>query len=377
MKSRVVLLPCGSYETKEIRRALERGLELLGGFQEIFRSGESVLLKPNLVREAAVERAVITHPAVMGALAAILKDHKITDMVCGDSCGIGSAVKVMQSSGMARALEPSGVRLSDFSEPERVSYRSGGREESFVLAREVLQADALVSVSKMKTHALEHVTGAVKNQYGCICGLHKAKGHTRYPDADSFARMLVHLNQTVKPRLFIMDGVIAMEGNGPTSGDPVPMGLLLLSQDPVALDSVFCRLIHLDPEIVPTNLHGGKMGLGTWREEEIELLTPEGPLSMEEAVARYGKPDFRVERKPSAGRGILGRIGFLRVFRKKPVIDRDKCRKCGICVESCPVDGKAVTFANGRKEPPVYNYKKCIRCFCCQEMCPYKAIRVK
>lgn len=377
MKSRVVLLPCGSYEPQEVRRALERGFDLLGGLESMLSSSERVLLKPNLVREAAVDRAVITHPAVMGALAAILKEHGFEDLVCGDSCGIGSAVRVMRASGMAQALEQSGVRLTDFSEPERVVYQSGGRREEFMLAREVGQADALISVCKMKTHALEHVTGAVKNQYGCICGLHKAKGHTRYPNADSFARMLVHLNQTVKPRLFIMDGITAMEGNGPTSGDPVQMGVLLMSRDPVALDSVFCRLVHLDPAIVPTNVHGARMGLGTWRGEEIELLTPEGEVSLAQAAERYGNPGFRVERKAFAGKGILGKIGFLKVFRKKPYIDKEKCRKCGICVESCPVEGKAVAFADGRKAPPVYDYKKCIRCFCCQEMCPYKAIRVK
>lgn len=136
-------------------------------------------------------------------------------------------------------------------------------------------------------------------------------------------------------------------------------------------------MIHLDPEYVPTNIHGRKMGLGTWKEEEIEILTPEGQISWEEMVKTFGKSDFRVDRTRSKGRGILGRIGFLKAFQKKPVINPDRCRKCGVCVESCPVEGKAVTFADGRKETPTYDYKKCIRCFCCQEMCPYKAIEVK
>lgn len=84
----------------------------------------------------------------------------------------------------------------------------------------------------------------------------KAIGHTKYPSADSFARMLIDLNQYVKPRLYIMDGITAMEGNGPGSGDPVAMNLILMSTDPVALDSVFARLVYLKPEMVPTNYHG-------------------------------------------------------------------------------------------------------------------------
>ena len=78
--------------------------------------------------------------------------------------------------------------------------------------------------------------------------------------------MLVDLNQYVKPRLYIMDGIVAMEGNGPGSGDPAPMNVMLMSQDPVALDSVFCNLVHLNPEMVPTNYHGEK--IGTWYMEK-------------------------------------------------------------------------------------------------------------
>lgn len=377
MKSRVALLPCEGYAFDGVCEAVGKGVELLGGWPEIASPGEKLLLKPNLVRGAEVERAVITHPAVTGAVARCMRDAGFESLACGDSCGVGTAKKIMQDSGMDRILEPYGVVLKDFGAAGKVRYEHGGIGHTFMIADDVLEADGLISLSKMKTHALEHITGAVKNQYGCICGLHKAKGHTQYPNADSFARMLVHLNQYLNPRLYIMDGITAMEGNGPTSGDPVHMGVILMSRDPVALDSVFCRLVNLNPEYVPTNVHGQKMGLGTWKEEEIEILTPGGPISMEEAAVKFGRPDFKVDRSPSKGRGILGRIGFLRIFQKKPYIEADKCKKCGVCVESCPVDGKAVRFDNGRKEVPVYDYKKCIRCFCCQEMCPHKAIQVK
>lgn len=377
MKSRVILLPCRQYEKEKICRLLEIGVDLLGGWGEIGSGEEQILIKPNLVRGAEVERAVITHPAVVGAVACSLKAAGFRRISCGDSCGVGVAKKVMRDSGMDLQLNPYEVELKEFGEPKKVKFTYGGRNHTFMMAGDVLQADGIISVCKMKTHALEHITGAVKNQYGCISGLYKAKGHTKYPNADSFARMLVHLNQFLKPRLYIMDGITAMEGNGPTSGDPVSMGVILMSKDPIALDSVFCRLIHLNPEYVPTNIHGQKMGLGTWKEEEIEVFTPKGRMEMGEVVKTFGKPDFCVDRTTSKGRGILGKIGFLKAFQKKPVIDPDKCRKCGVCVESCPVERKAVTFGNGRREAPVYDYKKCIRCFCCQEMCPYKAIGVK
>lgn len=381
-KSRVILIPCGTYEEETVYEKLKAGLSLLGGMESLVGSKEQVLIKPNLVRKADLERAVVTHPSVVGAVARLLKEAGVRDVRAGDSCGIGSAQATAAAVGMDQVLARYGVPLTEFTGEGTVPYEDGIQAKRFFLSKEVLEADAVISVCKMKTHALERITGAVKNQYGCIYGFHKAKGHTQYPSADSFARMLVDLNQMISPRLFVMDGIVAMEGNGPTSGDPVSMGVLLLSLDPVALDSVFCCLIGLDPELVPTNYHGEKMGLGVWQKEQIELtvLAEDGEvcgMTMEETFARYGNGNFRVDRKREK-HDFWVRMGRLfNIFQKKPYIDPEKCVRCGICVESCPVEGKAVTFAEGRKKPPVYNYRKCIRCFCCQEMCPHKAIQVK
>ncbi len=381
MQSRVVLMPCSSYEEEAVYQALKAGTELLGGMEALAGREEKVLLKPNLVRKAKLSRAVVTHPAVMGAAARLLREAGVKEIMAGDSCGVGQATAAAAAVGMDAVLEKYGVSLVDFTGTGSVAYEDGLQARSFFVSKEVLEADVLINVCKMKTHALERITGAVKNMYGCIHGLHKAKGHTAYPNADSFAGMLADLNRFLKPRLHIMDGIVAMEGNGPTSGDPVPMNVLLMSRDPVALDSVFCRLINLKPELVPTNVHGERLGLGFWREEQVELVLAEGgrsaEISMEEAAARFGKADFDVDRRRIRSGSWVRMARFFRIFQKKPCVDGEACVKCGICVESCPVEGKALSFSNGRKEPPVYDYKKCIRCFCCQEMCPHKAIKVR
>ena len=377
LKSTVALVPCGSYEPEKVYQALREGLELIGGIGKYIRKDEKVLLKLNLVREADADRAVTTHPAVAEMLARILSEEDYSDVSAGDSGGFGSSIKSMERLGMREELKKYGCRMAAFDEAVRTEYPEGIHAKEFMLAQDVIEADAIVSVCKMKTHALEHITGAVKNQYGCVQGKHKAAGHTRYPSAESMARMIVDLNLLVRPRLYVMDGIVAMEGNGPTSGDPVPMKILLFSTDPVALDSVFARLVYLDPEAVPTEVAGAQMGLGTWKEEEIVLLTPDGAVSMEEAVQKYGRPDFRVIRKKGKAEGIMNTVTILRFLKPGPRMDADKCRKCGVCVESCPVEGKALTFSKGRNHPPVYNYRKCIRCFCCQEMCPHKAIYVR
>nr|WP_294527371.1 DUF362 domain-containing protein [uncultured Blautia sp.] len=377
-KSRVILLPCKEYEEEEIYSLLKKGLQLLGGLENLIGKEEKILLKPNLLKKAEVEKAVITHPTVVGALARILREEGYDRIMLADSCGNGTTRKVIQGTGMDAYLEKYHIPAVDYKEPVTVSYPQGIQAKEFVLPKELTEADCVISVSKMKTHALERITGAVKNSYGFIYGRQKALGHTRYPSADSFARMLIDLNQMVKPRLYLMDGIVAMEGNGPGAGDPVSMNVLLMSTDPVALDSVFARLVYLDSVLVPTNYHGEKMGLGTWKEEEISLLLHTGEeISIAEAVKRFGKPDFNVDRK-RIRQNIWTRMAkALNLFQKKPYIQADLCVKCGICVKSCPVPEKAVDFRKGKDQPPVYDYKKCIRCFCCQEMCPKKAIKVK
>ena len=377
VKSKVVLLPCREYDEEKIHMLLKQGLDFLGGVETLIPKDAKILLKPNLLKKAEVEKAVITHPVVVGAFAGILRENGYENIVLADSCGHGTTQAVIRGTGMDTYLEKYHIPAVDYSEGVKTAYPQGVQAKEFILPKELLEQDCVISLSKMKTHALERITGAVKNSYGFIYGFHKAKGHTQYPSADSFARMLIDLNKCVAPKLYVMDGIVAMEGNGPGSGDPVSMNVLLMSTDPVALDSVFSRLVYLKPEMVPTNYHGEKMGLGTWKEEEITLLTPDGEISMAEAVKKYGNPDFNVDRT-EVRKNIWTRMaGALNIFQKKPYIEADKCVRCGICVQSCPVPGKAVDFRKGKDKPPVYDYKKCIRCFCCQEMCPKKAIKVK
>ena len=377
VKSKVVLLPCREYDEEKIHMLLKQGLDFLGGVETLIPKDAKILLKPNLLKKAEVEKAVITHPVVVGAFAGILRESGYENIVLADSCGHGTTQAVIRGTGMDTYLEKYHIPAVDYSEGVKTAYPQGVQAKEFILPKELLEQDCVISLSKMKTHALERITGAVKNSYGFVYGFHKAKGHTQYPSADSFARMLIDLNKCVAPKLYVMDGIVAMEGNGPGSGDPVPMNVLLMSTDPVALDSVFSRLVYLKPEMVPTNYHGEKMGLGTWKEEEITLLTPDGEISMAEAVKKYGNPDFNVDRTEVRNNIWTRMAGVLNIFQKKPYIEADKCVRCGICVQSCPVPGKAVDFRKGKDKPPVYDYKKCIRCFCCQEMCPKKAIKVK
>ena len=376
-KSTVVLIPIGTYEQEAVDAAVRRGVDLLGGIEAFVSREEKILLKPNLLSAALPQRAITTHPAVFSAVARLLREAGCEHLCYGDSPGnpVHTPEKAADTSGIREAAECWGVEKADFSTGSVVRFPEGHMTRSFYLCRGVQEADAVINICKMKTHALERITGGVKNLYGCVCGVNKAAGHAQHPSSESFAEMLADLNRYVKPRLHIMDGIVAMEGNGPSSGTPRAMNVLLFSADPVAMDAVFCALIDVDPVTVPTCVSAQAAGVGTMRAEEIRILTPDGELTCAEAAEKYGQPDFQVTRDKLNKSLMTKMVPLLPILQLRPKVDKKKCIACGICQEACPVPEKAVHSGNGKKAR--YDYKKCIRCYCCQEMCPAKAISAR
>ena len=370
MKSKVALIYCSSYEINEVRLAVSRGLELIGGARSFVKAGEKIVLKVNLLVGEVPEKCVTTHPSVFRAVAEILALEGAI-LKYGDSPGFGSTHSAAKKSGIADVAEELNIELADFKDGREVFYEHGIQNKKFFIANGILDSNGVISLPKLKTHALERYTGGIKNQFGCVVGMRKGEFHVKLPDATDFARMLVDLNNCIKPRLFILDGIVAMEGNGPRGGTPRPMNVLLFSTDPVALDATACRLINLNPLYVPTTLIGGENGVGTFLEEEIEIVGDE----LNNLICM----DFKVERTPvkTVKKNKIHSFLNNRLI-SKPIIIAEKCTQCGTCVHSCPVEGKAVNWDKGdHTRPPVYDYSKCIHCYCCQEMCPESAIVLK
>ena len=345
-KQVVVLVPAADYSQDTVDAAVRTGITLLGGLDRFVSHDERILLKPNLLLGALPQRAVTTHPAVFSAVAKLLRENGFSHLSYGDSPGnpITSPEKAADVSGITEAASRWNVEKADFDNGSVVSFPEGKRAHSFFLCNGVQNCDAMINICKMKTHALERITGAVKNLYGCICGVNKAAGHAAYPNSDVFAEMLADIHRYVRPRLHIMDGITAMEGNGPSSGTPVSMNVLLFSDDPVALDTVFCRLISLDPASVPTCVKGSDFGIGTMNLNDITVRTPDGDLTPEEAAEKYGKPDFNVDREKLRKSFFMKVIPLLPSLQPRPKVDRTVCTGCGICNEACPVPEKAVSF---------------------------------
>lgn len=368
--AKVALIKCGSYDYNEVKAAVERGLELIGGPREFAKPGEKILLKPNMLSADAPERCSTTHYAVFRTVAEVFKSTGAV-LAYGDSPGFHSPEIAARKTLIADAAEDLGIELADFHHGEEVFFNEGVQNKKFVIAKGVRESDGLISIPKLKTHGFARMTGCIKNQFGCIPGPLKGEFHVRIPDANDFSRMLVDLNSLLKPRLYIMDGIQAMEGNGPRGGTPRKMNLLLFSSDPVALDATVCRIINLHPEYVPTIKFGREAGLGTYIAEEIEIVG--------DRLQDFYTSDFDVKREPVRSYKPGGFIQFLRnLLVSKPYIHASKCKTCGVCVNMCPVNPKAVDWHDGIKtKAPTYKYKRCIRCYCCQELCPESAINLR
>jgi uncharacterized protein (DUF362 family)/NAD-dependent dihydropyrimidine dehydrogenase PreA subunit len=368
--SEVALIRCDSYDPDEVRAAVRRGLGLLGGAGRFAKKGEKVLLKPNLLVGEAPEKCVNTHHAVFRAVAEIFLETGAL-LSYGDSPAFGTTAFAAKRCGIQDAAHDLDIPEADFKTGVDVFFEKGVQNKKFTVAKAVRDNDVIISLPKLKTHAFEKFTGAVKNQFGCIPGVRKGEYHIKLPDAEQFARMLVDLNGLVGPALYVMDGIMAMEGNGPRGGKPRRMNLLLFSADPIALDATVCRLLGLDPENVPTIAAGAAAGYGTHSVSDIELRGDD--------PAQFRAPDFDINRAPLAvyrTRGIMRFVNNRLVPR--PVINRDACIACGVCVNMCPTIPKSVDWpGEERTGPPVHNYKTCIRCYCCQELCPEAAISLR
>lgn len=378
-KIKVALIKCDNYELSEVKSAINRGIDLLGGIDLFVKEGDKILLKPNLLASESAEKSVTTHPVVFEAIISILQEIKekknIKKISYGDSPGIGKGISVAQKSGISEVAEKLNIEYADFDEPIGVSFNEGIKEKSFTIAKPILEADTIISLPKLKSHALTIMTGAVKNQFGCIPGFRKAEYHLKLPDFDDFSTMLLDLNKLINPKLYIMDGIMAMEGNGPRSGNPKKLNVLLLSSDAVALDYVASQIISFDYNLIPTIKMGFKLGFSN--KENIEIV---GDNIESVKVNDFKKPHKRI----GIGRSLM-KLSVFPIIKRlfaimipKPVIEYSKCVKCGVCVKVCPVTPLALNFnKKGKNYPPEYYYDKCITCYCCQELCPHKAIILK
>ncbi|MEE9910304.1 MAG: DUF362 domain-containing protein [Deltaproteobacteria bacterium] len=350
-----VIIRRADYRYDQIRPLVFEMIEKLAG--EKITPGSRVLIKPNMLSAARIEDAVLTHPLIIKAAVEYVLQKGARPQV-SDSPAIGSFDKIMKENGTTEALAGLDVLCRPFKDVLSVDIgKPYGRIE---MARDALEADVIINLPKLKTHSQMLLTLAVKNMFGCIIGFNKSQWHMRAGiDVMAFARLLVAIHQAVAPAVSILDGILALEGEGPgKGGTPRPVGVLAGSDDSFALDMVICEMVGVSCENVP-------MLKVACSDRLIPSFDMDGDI-----------PEVAGFRLPGGGPLVFGPPVLQNFLRRhtlsSPVCDPSLCRMCGQCWTICPAGA-----IREKTESIGFDYGKCIRCFCCVEVCPDGALSAR
>jgi len=352
IKEEVSIVNCRTYNQKEVDRAVEKALGLIN-FK--FRPNSKILIKPNIVGSFPKNQAAITtNPAVIESVCKILKKHNCKIYI-GDS-PFTNPEQSFKASGINRLKKYAKIVIFEQEKLTAICDNKAKFLKKFQIARLVKEVDLIIDMPKLKTHTLTKFTGAIKNLYGCIPGGLKQKIHNNAHGDKKFSKLLVDIYQNIMPGLAIMDGIIGMEGEGPTSGEAKKAGLILASKNPVALDIIASKIISYNPKRIYAIKEAIKRKLAK------RAISIKG---MKEIPKIYFK-------KPTTYQHSRAKKLILKLFKEKPIVcDTGKCIKCGVCRNHCPKQ------AISMKPYPEVDKRKCIRCFCCIEICPQNAMMIK
>ncbi len=366
---KISVLNCDSYDIEKLDKIIERHFEELEAGKPIIHEGDTVLIKPNLIIRRRPEEATTTHPEFIAAIIRAVKRRGGAPVIA-DSPGGPYTKQLLKSvyvgTGMEAVASREGAQLNYDLGTTPMSSNGGHVCSSFDIINPAAHADVVISAAKLKTHGQMLYSGAVKNLFGTLPGLIKPEFHFRYPEKAVFGEMLVDLCETVKPAVSFIDGIIGMEGNGPTGGTPKELGLTLAACNPHALDLYACDVVGFKPEDIPTLAAAVNRGLCP---SDISSLEIKGDMNVEQV--KFKAPDSAsldfAKKLPSFIRGPITKL-----LTPRPAIVNKGCIGCGKCAESCPQHTISIV-----ERKAVIDYSKCIKCYCCHEMCPQRAIKIK
>lgn len=370
LQTNVAVNKCCEYDVDLIKSVLREQFDKIGVNEDSFK-GKKIVIKPNLVSPMKPEKAVTTHPAVVEAVYLLLCELGAEDVILAESPG-GPYSSVTLShiykvTGMTTVREKVGLKLNCDTSFKKMSFAEGKKLKTFDVISPIADCDVIVNLCKLKTHSLTGLSCAVKNLFGVIPGTLKFEMHAAYGKIEDFSEMLVDLNLTLmesKTVISVCDGIMSMEGNGPTHGIPVKTDLILSSTSTFALDIVAENVIGMEGETLYLNMGSERLGID--RHAEISLF--------EDVTEK-----FSLRRPDSKAGGLLRNLpnyfggSLARFFEPKPKINRDRCVGCAKCVDYCPQKTISVITKKGKKFAKIKD-NNCIRCYCCQELCPIGAV---
>lgn len=367
--SKVILQECNNYKPERVIEKINAGVEILGGWDQFVKPGDIVLLKVNLIGPKSSDSAAVTHAEFVRALVRILKGRGcnvwIGDSSGGAIAGIAPTAQSFKVAGYEKVAEEEGAEIKNFDREGVVAIKpESGCEETMYIAKPMFDADVVINLPKLKTHSAQIFSGAVKNVFGCIPGLKKAKYHKMAPEPEDLGEIITDIHKGTRIQLHIMDGILAMQGEGPTAGSIYHGNKILISEDPLALDAVAAKMVGINVEDVPILKTAVKRNLGECRLKNIML---QGDYEQIPRLESFKLPR-RLRTVMKRNNNALVKV--IEFFNTHPRIDLNKCKACNMCVESCPVE--AID-----KDTKEIDYDLCIECMCCHELCMFKAVELK
>ncbi|HQM26113.1 MAG TPA: DUF362 domain-containing protein [Syntrophorhabdus sp.] len=345
----------GDYRVTDMKEFLEASLKSIGLTHQLHH--KKILLKPNLVMGKAPHRAVNTHPEVVRAVAELLLDNQCSVSI-GDSPGYESTERALKASGIMQVAEDLGLTIVPFNKPVKKRLADNiSPYQFFTLGEDPALYGAVVNLPKLKTHGMMGLTLGVKNTFGFIHSLEKARWHLKAgQDRALFASILIDICRLVNPTVTILDGVLAMDRDGPSSGRARRVGVISISTDAFMLDHYIESILGLTSPLPVT-----RKALEHNLVEEYEVQADAIPEIEDFEMPGLTDTDWTM---PAFVKRILKKI-----FVKKPRLRKKLCKSCSVCCKVCPAEAIELV-----EKYPVFHYDRCIRCYCCQEMCPEGAI---
>jgi len=367
---KVAFSQCEKYDADIITDIIRQHFSEIGITSDDF-VGKKIAIKPNLVSAKDPSAAATTHPAVVEAVFRVIKELGGTDVLIAESPGgpytsltLGHIYKV---TGMSEMAEHCGLVLNTDTTYGKMTFAEGKKLKSFDVITPILNADVIVNICKLKTHSLTGLSCAVKNLFGVVPGTLKVEMHAAYGQLRDFSEMLVDLNLSLmrdKSIISVCDGIVSMEGNGPTHGVPVKTGIMLSSRSSFALDIAAEKYIGAEGETVYLDIGAERLGIPrACNDSELLRVLGEKPLARPDS-----KAGGLLRNLPNYFGGSLARA-----LEPKPKINKSKCIGCGKCMGFCPQKTIEIIRKKGKKVAHIKE-SNCIRCYCCQELCPSAAV---
>jgi len=362
--TKVSIVKCNNYS--KIKKSVKKSLDLLGGLDKFVEKGDKVLLKPNICEPFPPEKHANTHPELVRVVVELVKEVGgepiIGELTTGNSPG--RTQEAFEKSGIKKIADETETPIRNFQqEPFIVKDIPDYKVlEKTDFAKALFDVDVVMNLPKLKSHGITFLTGAVKNCFGCIHPGEREYLHREFSEREQFSHGLLDVYSYIKPQLNIMDAVVAMEGDeGPSHGNPRNIGLVITSEDGVALDTISAKITGHNPLAIPTCRLGGERKIGEVDISKIKVVGEElEDILREEFVKHNLFHDHKREK------------GFGAEYIYEPQIISEECTACGTCVDACPVN--AIKIVDGKAK---IDYEKCIKCFCCQEVCPSGAVKIE